>query len=390
MIDNPFAFYDRLPTLDRFGMVGDTSRYMPLPAGWHVGVSDVESSTKAIAAGRYKAVNMVGASVIAATMNALDTRSFPFAFGGDGAAIAVPPEAAEAAADAMARVRRYAGEALELVLRVGLVPVETIRAAGHDVRVARLGVSRDMSFALFAGGGLSWAEAELKAGRIGLPEAPADAWPNLEGLSCRWEPIAARNGRILSLIAVPAAGASGADFAGLVTRISEIADAAPDRGVPVSAEKMIPKLLSSGLSIEARTARSALGRIGRYLGSLVVWSAGWAIFRFHLHPGSFDPDRYKAVSIANSDFRKYDDGLRMTLDCGPEVETEIRRALEDAHAAGMANYGVHVQDAALMTCLVPSSYMSDDHMHFIDGAAGGYAQAATMLKQQIVARDKAA
>jgi Protein of unknown function (DUF3095) len=32
-----------------------------------------------------------------------------------------------------------------------------------------------------------------------------------------------------------------------------------------------------------------------------------------------------------------------------------------------------------VTCIVPSQ-LSRDHMHFIDGAAGGYAQAAQQMK----------
>jgi hypothetical protein len=35
-----------------------------------------------------------------------------------------------------------------------------------------------------------------------------------------------------------------------------------------------------------------------------------------------------------------------------------------------------------MTCVVPSP-LAGDHMHFIDGAAGGYAMAAAMLKKMM-------
>ena len=42
-------------------------------------------------------------------------------------------------------------------------------------------------------------------------------------------------------------------------------------------------------------------------------------------------------------------------------------------------YGLHRQDAAMMTCFTPS-VMRADHVHFIDGARGGYASAATALK----------
>ena len=45
---------------------------------------------------------------------------------------------------------------------------------------------------------------------------------------------------------------------------------------------------------------------------------------------------------------------------------------------------LHRQDAALMTCFTPS-VMRSDHVHFIDGARGGYATAATALKAMMAA-----
>ena len=41
-----------------------------------------------------------------------------------------------------------------------------------------------------------------------------------------------------------------------------------------------------------------------------------------------------------------------------------------------------------MTCLVPSP-LRDDHVHFVDGAAGGYATAAIKLKAQRESLDRA-
>jgi len=40
---------------------------------------------------------------------------------------------------------------------------------------------------------------------------------------------------------------------------------------------------------------------------------------------------------------------------------------------------MHLQKTAMMTCIVPSAY-SADHMHFVDGADGGYAFAARALR----------
>jgi Protein of unknown function (DUF3095) len=86
--------------------------------------------------------------------------------------------------------------------------------------------------------------------------------------------------------------------------------------------------------------------------------------------------------VENSDFRKYDDGLRMIIDCTPELADALERRL--AAAKGIANYGLHRQHGAMMTCFTPSPTRSD-HVHFIDGAQGGYAAAASVLKAGLAA-----
>src|SRR5580704_9879384 len=85
------TFYGGIPVFRGFGRLMDPALYSPLPDDWSIGVADIVESTKAIADKRYKAVNMAGASVIAAVANALEGREFPFAFGGDGASFAVSP-----------------------------------------------------------------------------------------------------------------------------------------------------------------------------------------------------------------------------------------------------------------------------------------------------------
>ena len=91
MTSNAIDYYASLPVFDNFADAVKTKNYRPLPDDWVIGFSDVVGSTQAIAQGRYKAVNMVGAGVIAAVANALGRRPFPFVFGGDGASFAVSP-----------------------------------------------------------------------------------------------------------------------------------------------------------------------------------------------------------------------------------------------------------------------------------------------------------
>jgi len=108
-----------------------------------------------------------------------------------------------------------------------------------------------------------------------------------------------------------------------------------------------------------------------------LWA--YVVIRFGIKVGNFVPKTYLQQVVENSDFRKYDDGLRMILDCTPELERELTKRLAAAASNGIVRYGLHRQDAAMMTCFTPS-VMRSDHVHFIDGARGGYASAATALK----------
>jgi hypothetical protein len=70
--------------------------------------------------------------------------------------------------------------------------------------------------------------------------------------------------------------------------------------------------------------------------------------------------------------------LKMTVDVDEPHRLRIEALLADAEEKGVCRYGLHRQESALMTCFVLSP-MTRDHMHFIDGAGGGYAIAASRL-----------
>src|SRR6201987_3170456 len=153
------SFYSGIPVFRGFGSLMDPALYSPLPDNWSIGVADIVESTRAIAEARYKAVNMAGASVIAAVANALEGREFPFVFGGDGASFAVSPDDRARTREALAASAIWVEESLNLVMRVALVPIAAVRAQGLDVRVARFGPSPNLSYAMFSGGGVGRAGA---------------------------------------------------------------------------------------------------------------------------------------------------------------------------------------------------------------------------------------
>jgi DUF3095 family protein len=377
------SFYGRIPVFRGFGSLMDPALYSPLPDDWSIGVADVVESTKAIAQARYKAVNMAGASVIAAITNALEGREFPFVFGGDGASFAVSPDDLERARGALAATAIWVEESLNLMMRVALVPVAAIRAQGFDVRVARFGPSPNLSYAMFSGGGLVWADAAMKRGEFAVPAAPPGTQPDLTGLSCRFEEIPSARGLILSVLVVPAPRADPRAFRKLIEDVIALAERSPDAGRPVPSGGPPLRWPPAGVDFEARAARGG-PLLKRRVAVLAHTLFAYLIMRFGISVGGFVPKTYVQQVVENSDFRKYDDGLRMILDCSPELETALTRRLTLAASAGVARYGLHRQDAAMMTCFTPSALRSD-HVHFIDGARGGYASAATALKAMAAA-----
>jgi hypothetical protein len=372
------AFYGAIPVFRGFTKLMEPQLYSPLPDDWSVGVADIVESTMAIAAQRYKAVNMAGAAVIASVTNALGGREFPFAFGGDGASFAVSPDDLASAREALAATATWVSEDLDLVMRVALVPVAAIRAQGLDVRVARFGPSANLSYAMFSGGGLGWAEAAMKRGEFAVAAAAPGTQPDLSGLSCRFEEIPAARGLILSVLVVPTAKADPLAFRKVIEDIIQLVERTPDAGRPVPSGGPPLRWPPQGLDYEARAARGGplFARKGAVL-ALTLWA--YVVMRFGIKVGNFVPKNYVRQVVENSDFRKYDDGLRMILDCTEELAGALTERLATAAANGVVRYGLHRQDAAMMTCFTPS-VMRADHVHFIDGARGGYASAATALK----------
>ncbi|WEA23808.1 DUF3095 family protein [Rhizobium binxianense] len=326
---------------DEFSLVLDPDVYEPLPDDWLIGITDVVSSTAAIRSGRYEDVNYAGASIIAALGNAWGSFDFPFVFRGDGAAFALPANGIMAATSALRDVAGFAKTDLHLDLRVGLVTVGEIRANGRDVRTARYAASQSAIYAMFAGGGLKWAEQQIKNGRFLIKPGRYAMRPDLRGLSCDWAPFPSQRGEILSLLVEPRDHTNPNVFAALAKRLLEVFDAAPRRSHPLPGDV-------AGIS-----------------------------------GGQVDAQRWSEVA-SNSDFRKFDDGLRLTLDCTADQIDSVEAILVAARERGEIDFGLHRQSHALMTCLVPSG-RSESHLHFLDGMGGGYAKAAEMMEEGVVA-----
>jgi hypothetical protein len=76
------------------------------------------------------------------------------------------------------------------------------------------------------------------------------------------------------------------------------------------------------------------------------------------------------------------DGKINTVISGTETQRKLlEAALDQMETDGEIMYGLHVSKESVMSCYVRN--MNDRHIHFVDGAGGGYTLAAGILKKKI-------
>jgi hypothetical protein len=376
------TFYATLAPFTAFADVADRRHYAAAPDDWLLVLTDVRGSTEAARAGRYKDVNMVGAACITAALNVTRGLDLPYVFGGDGATVLIPPSARDAVADALVRTRRLASNSFGLELRVGMVPLAELARRGRQVLVAKYQLSPGNHLAMFAGGGVELADRLIKNETgFALEDAGAAGPPDLEGLSCRWEPYRSLRGRMLTLLVRPLAAQSLALQQEIIERLAGIVGD-DDAARPVQRANMRFVWPPKGLRIEAEATRGRAPYRLRWLGIWLQSLLQAIAERYDLKIGPYDAPAYRAELRQDSDHRKVADTLHMVLDCTDPEIAAIEAYLAGLHAAGKVVYGTHVADRAMMTCLVFSLEQSR-HVHFIDGADGGYAVAALQLKAQL-------
>jgi DUF3095 family protein len=381
-------FYAALPEISEFRDVLDLDRYALAPSSSLVVLTDVIGSTKAIEAGRYKDVNALGVSSIVALCNAMRDIELPFMFGGDGATLLVPGSRRAAAESALRGVRVLAESAFGMGLRTSIVPLALLTEAGHVARVARFASSAHTRLAMFSGSAFSTAERWFKDPELGPRfevDKEGDSAAHFDGFECRWQPLASQRGHTVSLI-VRALAATEVErtqtYRNLLHAFDRIVDGEACHPVKLNELKLEgwlgdysveARVRAQGASGPAYAAARRTARKQTFFGKLLTASG--------VSAGGFDGKLYKRELIQNCDFRKFDDTLRMVVDLNVAEIYRLESRLSAEHRAGRLAYGLHRSNGALITCLVRS--YSGDHVHFVDGAEGGYALAAKELKAQL-------
>lgn len=388
--DDTRHFYSALPALDHFGDVTDTRYHVDLPPDWDIVIADVVGSTKAIQAGRYKDVNMIGAACIAAITNIDRSIQIPFIFGGDGATFAVPSFMRDRVRNALAGTRAMARESFSLELRAGIVPQQDVTALGAEVRMGKYRMSEFVSQPALSGRG--WVEAErlikdsTYAHEYLIEESRPIEHADFTGLACRWNSIPSKRDCKIALLAISMASDQeqhAKHYCEVMNAINRIVGSIEDAH-PVDESLMGLSLRWGVLAKEAAVRARGRGLFSHltYVARIFVLDLiGLFLLARKVDTETTQWSRYKSDFVRNSDYKKFDGMLRMVLDVTEEQKEQLVAALEKMRQNGAIKYGVHASPQAIVTCLV-SDY-NGHHTHFVDGSDGGYAMAAVQLKAQL-------
>ncbi|MBI2429709.1 MAG: DUF3095 domain-containing protein [Ignavibacteriales bacterium] len=384
------SFYQDLTPIQDFADISDPSLYTEMPDDWYVAVSDIKNSTELIRNGRYKEVNLVGASTIIAILNHKKNFSIPFIFGGDGACICIPHSLIEQTKESLLGTKKMAMDLYGMELRVGIVPIRYIRERGYNVMVAPCRLSQSFAQAAFSGGGIQFAEECLKnpatTAQFSLESSGAAPAADFSGLECRWKNVPSIHGEIVTLI-VQSLGTTDEQknktYRDIIRQIG-IVYGDDAKCHPLQEQLLTMSLQEKDLLGESGIRSYSKGRLyrifyrlkiryGVLLGKFLMWS-GYTTK--NLNWGT-----YKKRLIENTDFKKFDDKLRQVLSGSAEQRGRLTGYLETKFRERELVYGIHTASSALITCLLFN--YNDEHIHLVDSDDGGYAIAAIQVKEKL-------
>lgn len=374
-------FYSRLPVneIPLSELLAEDHLFFRIPDNWQVIITDVKKSTEAVAAGLHETVNLVATGSIVAVLNIAYKAdiTIPFFFGGDGATFIIPPSIVEACKKALLLHQDNTEKSFNLHLRVGLVPVQDIYNAGHELKVTKLRTSQLFAIPVMLGNGLSHAEKIIKSEDFNMP---AMALPeedlDMTGMECRWDKIKppATNDEVVSLLVVARDKISQANAFQKVVKELDRIYGDPDTRKPITVSQLKLK------ATVAKISREMKAKLGGYkplylVQKLLTTLLGRVYFK------TKTGKNYLQQLVQLSDTLVIDGRINTVISGTTAQRLELKEALDQLEQSGLIWYGLFVSKESVLSCYVRN--MNEKHIHFVDGSDGGYTRAAGVLKQKL-------
>ncbi|MGK2861717.1 MAG: DUF3095 domain-containing protein [Chitinophagaceae bacterium] len=372
-------FYSRLPDnlISLSDLLTEEHLFYRVPDNWHVVITDIKSSTKAVEDGLHETVNLLATGSIVAVLNIAYKAGItvPFFFGGDGATFILPPTILDATLHALMIHKENSLKNYNLTLRVGNVPVTGIYGNGHSLNIGKLRTSKLFSIPVLLGDGLVYAERVIKAEDYFLSIQPGKDELDLSGMQCRWDKVKPPKDydEVVSLLVTARYSEKQAvAFKKVIDMLDKIYGD-PERRKPITVPMLKLKPTLEKIKLEMRT------RFGGYrpLYLLNKWiTTLLGIFYFKTKKGK----NYLMQLVDMSDTLVIDGKINTVISGTSKQREQLMQALDEYERTGDIHYGIFVSKESVMSCYVRN--MNEDHIHFVDGAEGGYTKAAGLLKKK--------
>jgi hypothetical protein len=380
---NNELFYSRLPVneIPLSELLMEEHLFFKIPANWQVVITDVKNSTDAIKNGLHETINLVATGSIVAVLNIAYkiNVTVPFFFGGDGASFIIPPVLLAGTIQALLQHKDNTKTNFNLDLRVGYVSVAEIYEQGHGLNISKLRTSELFAIPVLLGDGLTYAEKKIKGPDFMFAELPSSGEElDLSGMQCRWDRIKPPENffEVVSLLAIARGGIKqSAAFKKVIDSIDAIYGE-PKRRRPITIEKLKIKATLAKINQEMRVRMGGFKPL--YL--LVTWvKTSLGYFYFKTKKGK----RYLHNLVDLSDTLVVDGKINTVISGTSQQRELLETSLNKIERDGEIVYGLYVSKESVMSCYVKN--MNDRHVHFVDGAEGGYTKAAGVIKQKIIA-----
>lgn len=380
---NNDLFYSRLPVneIPLSELLMEEHLFFKIPANWYVVITDVKNSTEAIKNGLHETINLIATGSIVALLNIAykNNLTVPFFFGGDGASFIIPPTILDAIIQALLQHKENTKSSFNLDLRVGYVPVKDIYEKGHELNISKLRTSELFAIPVLLGDGLTFAEKIIKGPDYMFAALPASKDElDLSGMQCRWDRIKPPENffEIVSLLAIARDGVNQSQAFKKVMDSVDAIYGEPQRRKPISVQKLKIKATLAKLGQEMRVRMGGFRPLS-VLGNWIKMSFGFLYFR------TKQGKRYLHNLVDLSDTLVIDGRINTVISGTSQQRELLETALNKIEKDGEILYGLYVSKESVMSCYVRN--MNDRHVHFVDGAEGGYTKAAGVIKKKIVA-----
>jgi len=384
MEDNIF-FYKKLHKHNDglIALLSDEKSFTDIPEDWYVFVVDIEDSTEAVQNGYHEKVNLSATGSIVTVLNEIRKANkkirIPYFFGGDGSTFIIPSKFQKKVLSLLENYRHHIKNKTSLILRVGCIEVSQIYDLNHQIKIAKLALTKRLTIPIVLGTGLQYAENVIKSSFVDSRKNQSEIKSvNLIGMECRWNEIKPKeeDNKVICLLVNCCADQIQIDiYKSIFEKIDHLFGSYKKRN-PISRSKLRLNLSINKIKEELKF------KFSNY--TVITLLTTWVITIFgNFYFRIFDEKiEYLRNIPLLTDTIMIDGAVHTVFSGTQKAIDEFTIFIDDLEKQGKIIYGLHITHASIMSCYVEDR--NENHIHFIDGAEGGYTQASVMYKAKMM------